>query len=331
MRVTNTILKSSDRKIIDKAQPVLRQVRCAICGADRYEWLGIPRVEGPFRSVQAAHESAIVRCKCCGFYYTQPMPFWGFEALQELYNSSYFPDMSDWWQQVKRKHNPQRRLDILEQYVRTGRVRRFLEVGCGHGDGMREALRRGWEVHGQDVSAFFAHAVKQSLGIDVFLGFLEDAKYPDHYFDAIYVDSVLKHIPEPVSMLTELCRILSPHGVLYLTVTNEVALFNRALNAVYKMLQLKRTAFLSPYSYPYHIVGFTEATLRKACNRAGLEVARLVICAGAQEWRKVVLRGAALKTLITTISAYPFYVLGEQTGQGIAIEAVLRHPHRQST
>lgn len=307
-----------------ESHPWFRHVRCAICGADRYECVGRASIEEQFRSTLEARTISIVRCQRCGFLYVQPMPFWDLEALQKIYGHKYFPDMSTWWRAVKTTRNPRRRLDRLEHHARCP-IRTFLEVGCGLGYGMREALQRGWEVHGQDVSSFFADAVQRSLGIEVFLGFLEEAKYPDRYFDAIYLDSVLEHLPEPVGMLQELRRILNPQGVLSLTVTNEAAFIYRVRGAISKALGLRTSPFLSPFTYPHHLVGFSEPTLRKACARVGLEVSELVICAGAQEWRKLSVREFTGRALIAQILSHPFYLLGERLGQGIAIEAVLGH------
>lgn len=305
-------------------QPHFRRVRCAICNSDRYECLGRASVAELFRSTLEARTISIVRCLRCGFLYVQPMPFWGLEALQTIYGQKYFPDMSPWWRAVKTTHNPRRRLDRLEDHARCS-IRTFLEVGCGLGYGMHEALQRGWEVHGQDVSSFFADAVQRSLGIEVFLGFLEEAKYPDHYFDAIYLDSVLEHLPEPVRMLRELRRILNPQGVLSLTVTNEAAFIYRVRGAISKALGLRTSPFLSPFTYPHHLVGFSEPTLRNACARVGLAVSELVICAGSQEWRKLSVRELTGRALIPQILALPFYLLGERLGQGIALEVVLEH------
>ncbi|MBN1455822.1 MAG: class I SAM-dependent methyltransferase [Methanomicrobia archaeon] len=304
--------------------PRFRHVRCAICGADRYERVGRPRVEVRFRSALMTRTVSIVKCKRCGFFYAQPMPLWDLEALQKIYGQDYFPEMSTWWQAEKTTRNPRRRLDRLEYHARCP-IRTFLEVGCGLGHGMRAALQRGWAVYGQEVSSTFADAVKSALGIEVFLGFLEEAKYPDQYFDAIYLDSVLEHLPNPLDMLRELRRILSPQGVLFITVTNQAALVSRVSGTVSKALCLGTSPVLSPFAYPYHLVGFSGQTLRIACDRVGFEVKELVIRAGTQEWRKLALPELTGKALITTMLSQPLYLLGERLGQGIALEAVLGH------
>lgn len=327
MTIVNAVHKPGSvaaQNLSAELHPQFRHVRCAVCGADDYACVGRPRVEEQFRSALEARGVSIVSCQRCGFFYVQPMPFWDRAALQKLYGQDYFPVMSTWWQAEKTTRNPRRRLNRLEYHARCP-IRTFLEVGCGLGYGMQEARQRCWVVQGQEVSSFFADAVKRSLGLEVFLGFLDEAKYPDHHFDAIYLDSVLEHVPEPLGMLRELRRILSPQGVLFLTVTNEAAFISRVRGAVSKALRLRTSPFLSPFSYPYHVVGFTEPSLREACDRVGFEVRELVIRAGAQEWRKLAAPERTGRALIARMLAHPVYLLGERLGQGIAIEAVLGH------
>ncbi len=305
----------------DKKHTVFKRVPCDICGKNDFERLGIPKTAMEFSPTLNLKEVFIVRCKHCGFYYTQPMPFWSPEDIQNIYNSDYFPEMSGWWKRVKTKVNPQRRLDAVEQYV-PFKISRFLEVGCGLGYGLEEAMRRCWDVYGQDVSSFFAAEVKEKHGIDAFSGQLEEANYPERFFDVVYIDSVLEHVPQPMKMLKEIRRILNSHGVAYITVTNEDALINRFRSFVFKSLLHKRSPILSPFSYPFHLIGFTEATFRKACEILGFEVKRLVISAGANEWRKYGIKEVGI-SLIPNIVYYPIYALGERMGKGIAIEAVV--------
>jgi len=124
-------------------------------------------------------------------------------------------------------------------------------------------------------------------------------------------------------MLKEIRRILNPLGVAYITVTNEDALINRFRSFIFKSLLRKRSPILSPFSYPFHLAGFTEATFRKACEIQGFEVKRLVICAGANKWRKHGLKEVGMGSLISNIVYYPIYALGERSGRGITIEAVV--------
>ena len=63
------------------------------------------------------------------------MPSWGDEELEQLYDEHYFPSLTKWWEQVRARVNPKRRLDAVEHYA-SSRISRFLEVGCGPGYGL---------------------------------------------------------------------------------------------------------------------------------------------------------------------------------------------------
>jgi SAM-dependent methyltransferase len=302
---------------------LFRHIPCDLCGEHDFEPLGRPKITKKMEEIapiSILEDIFIVRCNRCGFYYTVPMPFWTEEALQTIYDSEYFPRMTAWWGKVKMRANPKRRLDTIEQHV-PFKISRFLEVGCGLGYSLEEARRRSWAAYGQEVSRFFAQQVENRLGLEIFVGLLEEASYADSYFDAVYVDSVLEHLPQPMKMLKEIHRILKPQGVAYITVTNEDALINKFWGWVFRILQIKRSPILSPLAYPVHLVGFTPDTLRRACETMDFEVRSLVVCAGGNEWRKY--RIHEIGRLLLNIACYPIYLLGELMEKGIAIEAVI--------
>ncbi|MDY6917459.1 MAG: class I SAM-dependent methyltransferase [Chloroflexota bacterium] len=302
-------------------QPVFTRIPCDICGTWDYTPVGRPRVGSDMESIVSIPEDiCVARCTQCGFLYTQPMPFWRAEHLQQIYGAAYFPKMTRWWERTKTRANPRRRLNTVEGLTGSGPVR-FLEVGCGLGYGIEDAMRRGWTVNGQDVSRFFAGEVQSRLGVDVFVGPLAEAGYPSSSFDVVYVDSVLEHLPQPMEMLREVRRILKPGGVAYLTVTNEDALIARFRASLGRLTRSKRSPALSPLDYPVHLVGFTPFTLRLACEGAGFEVASMLLLAGPNEWRKYGLSDAG--KLLSHLTCYPVYVAGEWLGKAIAIEAVV--------
>jgi SAM-dependent methyltransferase len=302
-----------------------KHIPCDLCGKDEPEPLGEPEVSQKIREVVPTLEGLwVVRCKYCGFYYTDPMPFWNEVELQCLYDSDYFPPMSRWWEHQRIEVNPRRRLDIMEQHA-SSNITSFLEIGCGLGYGLEEAIKRGWLVWAQEVSHALARKARERLGIDIFEGQLQEADYPDSYFDAIYIDSVLEHLPQPMKMLEAIHRLLKPGGVAYITVTNEDALINRGRGLIFKFLRIKKSPKLSPLAYPHHIVGFTPDTFKRACESTNFDIRYIRVCSGRNEWHKY--RKHDIGALPSSLIYYPIYSLGELIGKGIAIEAVLT-PHK---
>jgi len=300
---------------------VFQHTLCDLCGAGESVRLGKPKASNRIKGIlPVPPDISIMRCAHCGFYYTDPMPFWGEQDLQKVYDAAYFPPMTRWWKRVKTQADPRRRLDAIETHA-DGRALRFLEVGCGLGYGLEEAVRRGWDARGQDVSRFFAEQVESRLGVQVFVGQLAEARYPEHSFDAVYIDSVLEHLPAPMQMLREVHRILRPNGIAHLTVTNEGALVNKLRGLLLKVAPLGRSPILSPLAYPVHLVGFTPHTLKLACHSTGFEMRSLEVRAGASEWRKYGTH--SIGRLLSNLACSPICLVGAMAGMGIAIEAVV--------
>ncbi|WP_322798638.1 class I SAM-dependent methyltransferase, partial [Thermoflexus sp.] len=90
---------------------------------------------------------------------------------------------------------------------------RFLDLGCGAGASLMAARRAGWEVYGVEVGEW-ARSLAQQHGLNVFVGTLEEAAFPDGYFDVVFCKSVLEHLYHPRRTLREIHRVLKEGGLL---------------------------------------------------------------------------------------------------------------------
>jgi SAM-dependent methyltransferase len=93
---------------------------------------------------------------------------------------------------------------------------RLLDVGCGAGSVLEAAARANWEAFGLEVSQSAIQHLR-SRGFEVFHGELDQADYPDGYFDVVVASELLEHLPNPRALLTSISRILRPGGLFWAT------------------------------------------------------------------------------------------------------------------
>lgn len=68
-------------------------------------------------------------------------------------------------------------------------------------------------MSGVEVLPAVARHAREERGLDVYAGHVMDASLERTSFDAVYLNEVLEHIVDPVSAMTEVCRLLAPDGV----------------------------------------------------------------------------------------------------------------------
>ncbi|TAK34796.1 MAG: class I SAM-dependent methyltransferase [Chloroflexota bacterium] len=308
--------------------PILHSVSCPVCDGDVPKRLGLAETSEKTRDlgIDGVH---VVRCFRCGLFYADPMPAWTVADLAALYDHDYYPAMTAWWENIRARVNPVRRLGALQHYCGSS-ISRFLEVGCGPGYALKEALRRGWQAYGQDVSPV-ASSVGASLGIDVFIGPLEQGPYADSSFDAVYLDSVIEHLPTPVAFLRELWRLLKPGGCAYIVCPNADSLASVFMEFWARLRSSDRSARICPLRPPYHVVGFGPHAMRWAAERAGFAVVQILVDKDYQtrrfSQRLMASRPPGLRAGLKQAGWTVVYWLGERAGRGMNLEAILRKPN----
>ncbi len=101
-------------------------------------------------------------------------------------------------------------LDRLEQIVAPrGKI---LDVGCGTGFRLSVAKARGWEAYGVELSEYASSVGRDHYGLNVQNCRLADANFEPAFFDAIMINAVLEHVPDPVRLLGEAVKLLRPGG-----------------------------------------------------------------------------------------------------------------------
>jgi SAM-dependent methyltransferase len=215
-------------------------------------------------------EATLVRCCHCGLVYQNPRP--SLAEIGDHYPPEYEPYIDhtavehstgrkrNWLLQKAIDYGIQKRCRFVTRHKHSGRI---LDVGCAAGTfllGMRN--RGGWETAGVELSAEVARLARERHGLDVFAGTLEQAAYPDAYFDAVTMWDVLEHLHDPVNTLREIGRILKPGGVLIIRVPN-LASWDAAIFGQY----------WAGLDAPRHLYVFTPQTLSTMLEQAGFVTA----------------------------------------------------------
>ena len=158
----------------------------------------------------------------------------------------------------------QSRLDeILAGFAPHRSNNRLLDVGFGSGAILDAAARAGWDVHGVEVSASAVRHVREKHP-NVREGRLQDARYPDQWFDVVIASELLEHLSDPTQFLGEIRRILRPGGLLWATTPHARGVSARLLGT--------RWSVVYP---PDHMQLFSVKGIKALLSRVGFQQMRV--------------------------------------------------------
>jgi len=134
---------------------------------------------------------------------------------------------------------------------------RLLDVGCGSGDWLLKMRELGWDVDGVDFDENAVNVARRR-GLEVRSGALEQQSFPSDTFDAVTLNHVLEHLPDPVGTVAECARVLKRGGKLVLFTPNSSGLGHRIFKANWRGLEP-----------PRHLHIFSPHSMRNLLIRAG--------------------------------------------------------------
>jgi ubiquinone/menaquinone biosynthesis C-methylase UbiE len=99
--------------------------------------------------------------------------------------------------------------------------KRILDIGCGTGRYCTLLTKKGGKVIGLDTSSEMLEYAKRKITptckFELHLSNIEDAKFPNRYFDIVVSALTLSHIPELEPIAQEISRIIKPRGRLIIS------------------------------------------------------------------------------------------------------------------
>ena len=191
----------------------LRPTRCAICGVP-----GNARELYPANFTDEAFNAAVfsarrlpdrvhyrmVKCEACGLVRSDPVA--DPALLARLYHQSAFSYGAE-TDNLKATYG--RYLKKTERYgARKGAL---LEIGCGNGFFLEEALRLGYEsVAGVEPSALAVAEANDRIRPRLIMDVMRPGLFAEGQFDVICAFQVFDHLPDPAAVLDECRRALKP-------------------------------------------------------------------------------------------------------------------------
>lgn len=215
----------------------------------------------------------IVKCGGCGLWYVNPQPT--IEELSQFY-AQY--DDGDQWRSRERDFNLGVRRAILK-FTQGGKL---LDVGCGSGDFLVCMRQAGFTVRGIEPSETGGSYARDTLGIEVFSGMVEDylTKQNRETFHVLTLLNVLEHLTDPRGMLLQLRRLMERDAFLVVVVPD--ARFHDCVGNLRRRsgiadpywLEQPRSV-LSGFKLPDHLSSFQPRTISLLLRRCGFEIRRI--------------------------------------------------------
>jgi SAM-dependent methyltransferase len=156
--------------------------------------------------------------------------------------------------------------------LRLGKGPRALEVGCGNGFFSGHLAKLGCQVTGIDLSPTAIDLARRSYPGSSFA--FHDLTQPlplgESTVDLVWCSEVLEHLFSPLSVVSEICRVLKPGGVFLCTVP---------YHGLVKNIGIALFAFERHYDPTYpHLRFFTRKSLTRIVEQAGLSVESVRTC-----------------------------------------------------
>lgn len=233
--------------------------RCPLCNCEDAQ---VARTE---------KDGTLVKCASCSFFYVSPRPTE--QELKLRYDEEYFEggnldSFLDYRHPVFRQV-----LARVSKFHLT--KRRMLDVGCGTGEFLQDALEEGWEVEGIESSHPAAEFARNKKQLPVHHATLQNAPFAPESFSVITLLDVLEHLRDPREEMLRVWNLLESGGIAVV----------RLPNTNFHLLKCRICDAMRITDYGlqmrFHLNHFTPATMTTLLQQTGFRP--LSIDIGASE------------------------------------------------
>ncbi len=217
---------------------------------------------------------ALLQCRSCGLIRHENLPtyddlnaFYPDDYL--VYNESFRAGSNALFARLKKILYAKRAKRVAKHIGKTGNI---LDVGCANGAFLISVKQHGdYGLYGLDIKNTGVDFEKHSIHFKE--GPLEEIDYPENFFDAVILDNLLEHVPDPVSFMKKVWSILKPGGCVFGTTPN--------FNSVDRFLFGK---YWGGFHMPRHIFLFSASNLKIFLKKMGFSDIKLPPTTNAGDW-----------------------------------------------
>jgi len=265
-------------------------LHCPICQSERIKKLyDLKKISGK--------EFELLKCKNCRVKFLNPLPSLSYQ--KEYYNDTLYKD-SKYFVHMKKDYRDSQEYRIFERGIflfndlltansrlqeatarrgyslqrdRSAGIKgKVLDIGCSSGVFLDMMKTRGWDVAGVELCSGFVNMARELFGLEsIFNGTLEEARFENKSFDLITMWDLIEHVPNTLSLLKEVERILRPNGLLLILTPSEDSLIKYLTNISYR---ITLGYFKLPISVIYdehHLFYFNPGSLDYVLKSAGFK------------------------------------------------------------
>jgi 2-polyprenyl-3-methyl-5-hydroxy-6-metoxy-1,4-benzoquinol methylase len=195
-----------------------------------------------------------------GLVYTDPRP--SHDEVKQFYSEDYRKEYKGTIV-PKKKHIYRAGLLALERWAKIeSHIQngcKILDAGAGGGEMLYLLGKKGCEPSGIEPNQGYANHAIEQYGVDIHVGFFEDAIFPPETFDVVLLFHVLEHLEKPIQEIELLKSYLKPGGTFIIEVPNVT--FRQGLPTAKWHIG--------------HLYNFNRTTLVATAVKAGLELVEI--------------------------------------------------------
>jgi ubiquinone/menaquinone biosynthesis C-methylase UbiE len=209
---------------------------------------------------------SIVKCKACGFRYTNPRPTE--ETIGGYYNSDEYISHSNAKRgfinsvyQIVRNYSINKKVNLVKKYQKQGKV---LDIGCGTGEFLNALAKSGFNAVGIEPNESARNQAIKNYSLDI-KEESEILNFQSSSFDIITMWHVLEHVYHLEDRVEQIQNLMKPEGVLIVAVPNPDSLDAK-----------KYKKYWAAYDVPRHLYHFGQADIVNLFEKFSFEVIKTV-------------------------------------------------------